>query len=141
MNFWDASAIVPLAVAEPSSARLRKLSSEEPDITVWWSTGVECVSAVSRRERTGALPTEEAILALETLDHLATVWAEILPTEALRLDARRMVRVHDLRATDAFQLAAARSASEQRPEHVPIVTLDERLALAARREGFHVRPG
>jgi hypothetical protein len=140
MNFWDASAIVPLAVAEPASARLRGLVGEEPDITVWWATGVECMSAISRRERTGALPTDEAVLALGTLDQLATRWIEILPTEALRLDARRMVRVHDLRAADAFQLAAARSASEQRPEHVPIVTLDDRLALAARREGFRLLP-
>ena len=64
----------------------------------------------------------------------------------MRDDARRLVRVHDLRAADAFQLAAARVAADGQPGTLPLVTLDERLALAASREGFRVlgsgqRPG
>ncbi len=109
-------------------------------MVVWWSTGVECVSALARRERAGALPADQALLALATLDHLATAWQEVAPAESLRMTARRMVRVHDLRAANAFQLAAARAASEERPETLPIVTLDRRLALAASREGFRVLP-
>jgi predicted nucleic acid-binding protein len=46
--------------------------------------------------------------------------------------------VHPLRAADAFQLAAAYVAAEQRPSSLTIVTLDERLASAARKEGFAV---
>jgi predicted nucleic acid-binding protein len=46
--------------------------------------------------------------------------------------------VHPLRAADAFQLAAAYMAAEQRPASLTIVTLDERLAAAARKEGFAV---
>jgi predicted nucleic acid-binding protein len=56
----------------------------------------------------------------------------------LRNDARRLVRVHDLRAADAFQLAAARIAADGEPAALPFVTLDERLTLAASREGFPV---
>ena len=53
----------------------------------------------------------------------------------------RLVRAHDLRAADALQLAAAvdlRGRGETTP---PFVTLDERLAFAAAREGFPVLPG
>ncbi len=48
----------------------------------------------------------------------------------------RFLRVHPLRAADALQLAAAFTASERRPASLEIVTLDERLADAARKEGF-----
>jgi hypothetical protein len=47
-----------------------------------------------------------------------------------------------MRAGDALQLAAAIAASEGHPATLAMVTLDERLALAAEREGFPVvRPG
>jgi hypothetical protein len=51
-----------------------------------------------------------------------------------------MVTFHEIRTADAFQLAAAMAASDEDPETVAVVTLDERLALAARREGFRVLP-
>jgi hypothetical protein len=44
--------------------------------------------------------------------------------------------VHPLRAADALQLAAAFVAAERRPHSLQIVTLDERLADAAQKEGF-----
>jgi predicted nucleic acid-binding protein len=138
LRFWDASAVVPLLVEEAHSPDLRSESAEHPELVVWWGTAVECASAVGRRERVGALEPSEASEALETLDHLSREWREVPPTEALRNDAQRLVRVHDLRAADAFQLAAARIAADGEPGAVPFVTLDERLALAASREGFPV---
>ena len=43
-----------------------------------------------------------------------------------------------LRAADALQLAAAFIAAERRPSSLELVTLDDRLAAAARKEGFGV---
>jgi predicted nucleic acid-binding protein len=43
-----------------------------------------------------------------------------------------------LRAADALQLAAAFLAAERRPSTLEMVTLDERLADAARKEGFEL---
>ena len=40
------------------------------------------------------------------------------------------------RAADALQLAAAFVASERRPPSLEVVTPDDRLASAARKEGF-----
>jgi uncharacterized protein len=46
--------------------------------------------------------------------------------------------VHPLRAADALQLAAAYAGSDRRPTSLEFVTLDERLADVARKEGFSV---
>jgi hypothetical protein len=89
-------------------------------------------------EQGGGSETPRVGRAYAALDDLATRWTEVPPSDAARDDARRLVRVHDLRAADAFQLAAARIASDGEPRTLPFVTLDERLALAASREGFPV---
>jgi predicted nucleic acid-binding protein len=136
LRFWDASAVVPLLLEEARSETMRAESAERPQLVVWWGTVVECTSAISRRERSGALEPSEATEALETLDRLTRDWREVPPTPTLRDDAQRLVRVHDLRARDALQLAAARIAADGEPGALPFVTLDERLALAASREGF-----
>ena len=138
MRFWDSSAITPTFVEEPSSGKMRALVDDGSTVGVWWGTILECTSAVARRERSGDLTPEDALDALVTLDRLAEEWAEIPPTDRLRDDARRVIRVHDLRSADAFQLAAARAVSDDHPETLPFVTLDDRLALAASREGFPV---
>lgn len=105
---------------------------------VWWGSMVECVSALARRERDGSLDDRVVTIALQRLQQLASDWHEVDPSDAIREMAARLVRVHPLRAADAFQLAAAYMAAEQRPASLTIVTLDERLAAAARKEGFAV---
>ena len=140
MRFWDSSALAPLIVTEEASLAMRELAEDGRRIVVWWAAPVECASAVARREREGDLDPVGASEALDTLAGVAGDWSEVPPTGRLRDDAARLVRVHDLRAADALQLAAARAASEQRPRILEFVTLDERLALAARREGFPVLP-
>ena len=138
MRFWDSSAIVPLLVFEESSRRIQSLAAEDPVMLVWWGSAVECVSALARCEREGSLDDRTAILAFERLRRLASDWHEVDPSDAVRETAARFVRVHPLRANDALQLAAAYQAAEQRPGSLTIVTLDERLAGVARKEGFSV---
>lgn len=58
--------------------------------------------------------------------------------EGVKTLARRLLRVHPLRSADALQLAAALVWAGGRPQGRTLLTLDERLALAARREGFDV---
>ena len=136
MTFWDASAIVPLLVNERSSRRLQSLAVKQPGMFVWWGSPVECVSALARRERDGALDSRAMSIALRRLRQFADAWNEIEPTDTVRETAERFLRVHPLRAADALQLAAAFAAAEQRPRSLEIVTLDERLADAARKEEF-----
>ncbi len=138
MRFWDSSAIVPLTIAEATTEALQAIAGQDPVMCVWWATEVECVSALARLEREGALAEATTTAALERLDSLAEAWNEVQATAALRGAARRLLRVHALGAADALQLAAAVVVAEGLPASLHIVTLDDRLATAARREGFTV---
>jgi predicted nucleic acid-binding protein len=136
MKFWDASAIVPLLVAEPTTRAMQTLAENDPSMLVWWSTAVECASAMTRLERAGALDGPALTDAFARLEQLAGGWHEVDPTDAVREAAVRFLRVHPLRAADALQLAAAFIAAERRPSSLELVTLDDRVAGAARKEGF-----
>jgi len=141
VKFWDSSALVPLLVEEKDTIPLRDLYLGEPGTITWWGTAVECVSAVSRREREGLLSLDATLRALERLDALASRWHRIEPVDAVLETSRRFLRVHPLRAADSLQLAAAFLASEGRPSTLEFVCLDDRLRIAAQREGFPVRGG
>jgi predicted nucleic acid-binding protein len=138
MKFWDASAVVPLLIGEKEHAAARSAFDDDPEITAWWGTTVECVSAISRRARDGSLGAGALSRAFERLDALAAAWHEVEPSPRVRQSATRMLRVHVLPAADAFQLAAALAASEDSPPALPVVTYDDRLGEAAEREGFVV---
>jgi predicted nucleic acid-binding protein len=138
VKFWDASAIVPLLVLEAPTRRLQALAAKDSAMLAWWGSEVECVSALARLERDGALSARATTLALARLRQLAAGWHEVDPNDAIREAAARFLRVHPLRAADALQLAAAFLAAERRPASLEIVTLDDRLATAARKEGFAV---
>jgi predicted nucleic acid-binding protein len=99
---------------------------------------VECVSALARLERSGALDARAAVLAFDRLKQAAAAWHEVDPSEIVRETATRFLRVHPLRAADALQLAAAFVAAEHRPASLEIITLDDRLAGSAQKEGFVV---
>lgn len=134
MRYWDASALLPLLVDELSSPATEREHARDPAIATWWGTAVECDSALTRREREGAVVDKgRDLLAL-----LSASWAEVPPIDDVRRVARRLLRVHPLRSAAAFQLSAAIAAADGRPERLPFVTLDTRLADAADREGFTV---
>ena len=136
MRFWDASAIVPLLMTEAATKALQGRAGTDPAMLVWWATEVECASAIARLERDGALDAAAVNEAFDRLRRLGEGWHEVEPSDAVREAAVRFLRVHPLRAADALQLAAAFVAAERRPSSLEIVTLDERLAAAARKEGF-----
>lgn len=136
MKFWDASAIVPLLVTEQTTARLQALARRDPDMLAWWGSAAECASALARLERDAALDAKAAEIAFRRLTQLSAAWHEIEPSELVRENAVRFLRVHPLRPADALQLAAAFIAAERRPASLQVVTLDDRLADAMRKEGF-----
>ena len=138
MKFWDSSALVPLFVKDrhlPASMRILK---KDDDLMVWWMSDVECASAISRWEREGHLSCEEASTSFDRLMQLREGWHEIEPIDTIRDTAKRLLRVHTLRAADALQLASAILASEHQPSTLDFVCFDQRLNEAAQREGFNV---
>ena len=139
MRFWDSSALVGLVVDERATPELRRLLDAHPDQTVWCLSTVEIGSALARRTREGFGQEAETRFRSEWRE-LSEHWREIASLERVRARALRLLNTHALRAGDALQLAAALIASEDRPEALPFVCLDDRLRDAARREGFTVLP-
>lgn len=137
MHYWDASAIVPLCVEEPRSAKLRKLAEAESIVT-WCLSAVEVRSAIERRTRDGSLPPRARERALGDLRELAEGWTEVAAIGSVRERALRLLGVHLLRAADAVQLAAALIVAEDQPTGHSFVCSDSRLCAAAEREGFAV---
>jgi uncharacterized protein len=136
LRYWDSSAVVPLILRQESTARAREWLREDPVMLVWWSTEIECVSAIARIERERQGVSSAINLSLTKLKKLASSWQEVQPTINVKEQSMRLLRVHSLRSADALQLAAAFVASEYRPSSIDFVCLDSRLADAAQREGF-----
>ena len=118
---------------------LEELYGDGIGIWVWWITPVEIASSIARRERGGELPAQTATQAYATLARMGATWHEVLPGEALRESAKRLLRLHSLRAADSLQLASALALAASELEPLEFVSCDTRLADAAARQGLAVR--
>jgi uncharacterized protein len=140
MRFWDSSALVPLLVTQAASSDTDRWLAEDSELALWTLTPVELASAISRLVREGALREKQASQAETRIDELVRSSHTIVDIESVKSQARRLLRVHALRSADAMQLGAAWEWASGRPGGRVLHTLDGRLALAARREGFRVIP-
>ncbi len=138
--FWDTSAIVPLLVDEAQSAALTGHLEVDREPAIWWTTPVECQSAIQRRHREAVIASAELPAINERLRHLLQHVDTVAPSDEVRRRAARLLAVHPLRAADALQLAAALLWSEEQPHGESLVSLDTRLRDAAAREGFALVP-
>jgi hypothetical protein len=140
LRFWDSSALVPLVVEQAGSVQAERWLQDDPDAVTWTLTPVEVVSALRRLVRDGSLAERAATEAEGICEELVARSHVVTDVERAKLLARRLLRVHALRAADALQLAAALAWSENNPSGLVLHTLDTRLGLAAAREGFRVIP-
>ena len=104
--FWDASALVPLCIHEPRSVHALSLHKQY-EIVVWWGTQVEVASALARPLRMKLLSSRDWAKAHNTASFFTEAWTVVAPSNEVRAKAQQIVERYDLRAADAFQLAAA----------------------------------
>lgn len=138
MRFWDSSAVVPLLVRQESSPVAERWIAEDPDMVLWTLTSVEVVSAFRRLVREQALKEDSGRIAERRLDQLVRTCHVVVDVPAVKGQAIRVLRFHQLRAFDALQLGAALLWAEGHPEGRTLHTLDVRLGSADEREGFSV---
>lgn len=138
MNFWDSSSILPLLVAEENSTDARSLLEAQPEMALWWATPVECMSALARKEREGRLDLKAMTVAQKNLALIEANSVRIDPTDQVRRMAQKLLRRYPLRAADSLQLSAASVLAGEGTENFGFVCNDERLSLAASKEGFAV---
>jgi predicted nucleic acid-binding protein len=140
VRFWDSSALVPLIVRQTSSPRSDEWFGADDQIAIWTLTPVEIVSAVRRLRREGSMTDRAARDAEVRIDELTRASHVVIDVEAVKTGARRLLRLHPLRAADALQLAAALEWAAGAPTGRVLHTLDDRLGRAAQTEGFEVIP-
>ena len=138
MKYWDASALVPLAIAEQQSAKVRGWLDADATIVTWGWTRVELASAIERRARLREISRAQRRDALDRFEELANYWDEVVDLIAVRSRALALLARHPLRAADAAQLGAALLVAGDDPATLTFVCLDDRLALAAEREGMRI---
>lgn len=140
MRYWEASALVPLIIAETKSGWARDRFSEDDQIITWAWTRTEIVSAIERRTREGTLTRLQRRNVLRQFDVFASHWDEVTDILSVRARANLLLARHSLRAADAGQLAAALLVQEQLSSPLTFVCLDQRLSIAAELEGLDVMP-
>ena len=136
--FWDTSALVPLCVRQditPRAIALYKLHGA----VAWWATPVEIASALARLVQMKQLDPSDWTRACKLAQRLADSWSMIQPSDALRAKSAQLVDRYDLRAADAFQLAAALEWCEGAAQGRVFLTADRRLREAARSSGFDAK--
>lgn len=136
MAFFDASAIVPLCVAQQSSQRARQVYRSFTRQVVAWTTSIEAAGAIYRALRLGGLSESTAKRALGRLAQLEKRWTEIIASDRVRHSAITLLSSYDLRAGDAVQLASALVWCKDKPRHRSFVCFDQKLVIAARSVGF-----
>ena len=140
MRFWDSSALLPLFSEEKFSDIAASILSEDPDVTVWWGTWIECSVAISRLKREDKLTETGQENARANLDELYAGVKEVEPNNELRLLAMLVSKAHPLKTADCLQLAAALRWCEGDASGANFVCLDNQLRRAAEGEGFDLSP-
>ena len=133
--------MVPLIVTQAASSQADVWLRADPQVALWTLTPVELTSALRRLVREGLLTELDANVAEGRVDELVEVSHVVVNVETVKSQARRLLRLHPLRAADAMQLGAALEWAGGRPTGRTFVTLDVQLGRAAAREGFRVIPG
>lgn len=136
MRFWDTSALVPLLVEEAASPQADEWVTADRGLVVWTLTETELHSALQRRVREGTVEQDASRELEQRIEELVARTHVIRDVDGVKAIAGRVLRTHPLRGADALQLAAALLWVDHRPDRRWFHSFDERLAAAARIEGF-----
>jgi predicted nucleic acid-binding protein len=111
--YFDTSALVPLLVAEPSSARCRELW-DIADVAVASRLGhVEAAAALAQAVRAGRVDESAHKLALERLDELWRSVAAVEIDASLMRRASELAALHALRGYYAVHAASAELVADE----------------------------
>lgn len=143
--FFDSSGIVKRYVSEVGTAWVRGLTDPASgnDLYIAALTGVEVVSAVTRRLRRGEVSSPDAATAITDFRaHYASVYPLLRASPVILAHAMNLVGEYSLRAYDAVQLATALQVRARcLLESIPgplFISADAALNAAASAEGLAV---
>ena len=133
--YFDTSAVVPLVVAEPSSARAASLWDGADRVVSVRLLDPETRAALAQAERLGRLTARQLRDAVAEFNSLFDEIDLVEVDEALARRAGELAEVRQLRGYDAVHLAAADRVHDP---NVVVIAGDGALLEAAAAEGMAV---
>jgi predicted nucleic acid-binding protein len=133
--YLDTSAVVPLLIAEPGSARAASLWDGADRVVSVWLVYAETRAALAQAERLGRLTARQLRDAVTAFDSLFEAIDLVEVDDTLARRAGELAQVRQLRGYDAVHLAAA---DRVRDPNVVVVAGDGALLEAATAEGMTV---
>jgi predicted nucleic acid-binding protein len=141
--FFDSSALVKAYVQETGTAWVRSLLAPAAghEVHVTRITEVEVTAAVVRRHKAGTISAADTAAVLGQLPvDLANHFIVLNVSDQVLATAVTLVKIHELRAYDAVQLATAVTLNQHRSKAglpaADFVSADIDLNTAALVEGF-----
>jgi predicted nucleic acid-binding protein len=135
IGYFDTSAVVPLLIAEPGSARASTLWDGADRVVSIRLLYPETRAALAQAERLGHLTARQLRDAVTELDSLFEGIDLVELDDVLARRAGELAEVRQLRGYDAVHLAAADRLSDP---NVVVVAGDGALLAAAAAEGMAV---
>ncbi|WP_136708146.1 type II toxin-antitoxin system VapC family toxin [Agromyces sp. H66] len=111
--YLDTSAIIPLIIDEPGSARARRVWLAADEVVVSLLAYVEAAAALARAERMGRLDADRHRDSMVTLERLWGSVVVVEPREDSVLHAAALSRRFGLRGYDAVHCATAVEAASE----------------------------
>jgi uncharacterized protein len=139
--FLEATAFVKLFVQESGTDSLIRLLEplEDHRKLISASTPLEVYSAIRRRERAGAIASDDAVKALESLRQESSRTVQQPLNPAVLETARQLLDRTPVRWPEALQLGAALTAREMfQGTEIVFVSSSAMLLETARSEGFEI---
>lgn len=139
--FLDSTAFLKLFVQEAGTDAIIRLMEATEDNRKLLSAGtpLDVYAALKRRERTGGISHEDSEAARNILRVEAARMVQQPLNPAVLEAARQLLDRHELRSTEALQLAAAVVAREMfQGMEIVFVSSDQRLLQAAKAEHFEI---
>lgn len=143
--YFDSSAAVKRYVAEKGTAWIVSLFKPSANNIIYIAqiTGVEVVSAISRRQHGGSLTAQSANKSISRFKRDFQTKLRVLRlTDAVTNEAMRLAETHGLRGYDAVQLATAVELSNRLTANnlppVTFISADNKLNQSALNEGLAV---
>jgi predicted nucleic acid-binding protein len=135
MQYWDASALIPLVVRQPPfSEQCRRIFQGRAPRSTAFVSRVECRSAIERLAREGALDPTSRRRCVARVDRLFAGFDLVAFSADVEREALALLSRHPLRSMDALQLACALTLGPGGVDTVQLVCCDHRLAAAGAAE-------
>ena len=133
--YFDTSAVVPLLIAEPGSARAASLWDSADRVVSVRLVYPETRAALAQAERLGRITPRHLRTAVSAFDSLFEEIDLVELDDPLARRAGELAEVHRLRGYDAVHLAAA---DRIRDPDVVVIAGDSALLDAATAEGMSI---